>query len=107
MITPNNKLVRDNIPDIIIKNGGTPKTRVLDSDEYRDELRKKLSEEVDEYLKEPSLEELADISEVIHALAIFDGDSPDALERKRAEKADERGGFTGRIYLIETETPDA
>ena len=40
-----NKLVRDNIPDIILSNGETPITRILASVEYKQELEKKLYEE--------------------------------------------------------------
>lgn len=40
-----NKLVRDNIPNIISKNGETPITRVLSDVEYKEELERKLYEE--------------------------------------------------------------
>lgn len=36
-----NKLVRDNIPDIIHSNGEIPITRILSNDEYKQELEKK------------------------------------------------------------------
>ena len=45
-----NKLVRDNIPDIIKKNGATPIIRILDDEEYFKELNRKLKEELNEYL---------------------------------------------------------
>ena len=45
-----NKLVRDNIPDIIKKNGATPIVRILDDEEYFKELNRKLKEELNEYL---------------------------------------------------------
>lgn len=63
------KLVRDNIPKIIEKTGRRCNVRVLDEAEYFLELRKKLSEEVGKFLTESHLEELADIVEVICALA--------------------------------------
>ena len=43
------KLVRDNIPDIIRADGKTPVTRILDQEEYLNELDRKLQEEVAEY----------------------------------------------------------
>ena len=68
-----NKLVRDNIPEIINKQGETPYVSVLDDKQYNTELRKKLKEEVREYLVSEEIEELADIIEVIEALAKHKG----------------------------------
>ena len=65
-----NKLVRDNIPDIIKKNGATPIVRILDDEEYFKELNRKLKEELNEYLDGNDIEELADLYEVM--LAILD-----------------------------------
>jgi predicted house-cleaning noncanonical NTP pyrophosphatase (MazG superfamily) len=48
-----NKLVRDKIPEIIEKEGKTYKTVILDDDQFKLELRKKLKEEVQEYLNQP------------------------------------------------------
>ena len=63
------------------------------------ELRKKLSEEVKEYLEDPCKEELADIIEVIDALAQSEGFTlPDILKIKKRKK-EERGGFTDRLFL--------
>ena len=42
--------------------------RTLDADEYLCELDRKLAEEVEEYLESGSLEELADVSEVLAAI---------------------------------------
>jgi predicted house-cleaning noncanonical NTP pyrophosphatase (MazG superfamily) len=93
------KLVRDRIPDIIRASGRTPRTRVADPSEHAGLLRAKLSEEVAEYMASGDPSELADILEVVHALAALDGLTPAALERLRAEKATERGGFTQRHVL--------
>lgn len=82
-------------------------TRILDSNEYLTELRIKLQEEMNGFLAAKSssdaVEELADMLEVIHALAERYGASVQELERIRAEKTDKRGGFKDRIYLIEVE----
>ena len=64
-----NKLVRDKIPQIIETNGGKAYTRILSDEEYRQHLEAKLDEEVGEYHRDQNLEELADILEVIFALA--------------------------------------
>lgn len=102
-----NKLVRDRIPEIITKQGLSFTTRCLESEEYLAELRTKLKEETSEFLEAESggeaVEELADMLEVIHALAEAHGVTVQELERIRVEKADKRGGFKERIYLIEVE----
>lgn len=96
----NGKLVRDLIPDIIRGNGQTPITRIADTIEYTTKLRDKLREEVEEFLQSGDLEELADILEVVTALAAPAGLSRDDLESLRASKAAERGAFTrGFIWL--------
>ena len=67
-----NKLVRDNIPDIITSNKETPVTRILNEDEYKKALEEKLVEEQEEVLSSSGserCEELADMVEVIRALA--------------------------------------
>ncbi|MUT65717.1 nucleoside triphosphate pyrophosphohydrolase [Paenibacillus sp. NEAU-GSW1] len=100
-----NKLVRDRIPEIIEKQGLEFSSRILDSEEYVAELRKKVLEETGEYLSaqtnKDAVEELADVLEIIQALAEAHGASVQELERVRAEKAEKRGGFKERIYLIE------
>lgn len=95
-----NKLVRDRIPEIIARSGGKCETRSLGEDEHRDFLRKKLSEEVKEYLESGEMVELADIMEVVYALAEADGGDVAGLEAVRRCKADERGGFHKRILLL-------
>ena len=63
-----NKLVRDKIPQINKEKGIAFKAITLSHDEYKVELNKKLKEEADEYLADSSLEELADLQEVIYAI---------------------------------------
>ena len=94
-----NKLVRDKIPQIIQSRRKFCTFRKLDKKSYLLELRKKLSEEVKEYLEDPCKEELADIIEVIDALAQSEGFTlPDILKIKERKK-EERGGFTDRLFL--------
>jgi predicted house-cleaning noncanonical NTP pyrophosphatase (MazG superfamily) len=50
-----------------------------------------------------ALEELADLLEVIRALAVIHGGSSGILEEIRAEKAERRGGFKDRILLLQVE----
>jgi len=95
-----NKLVRDNIPEIMIANGAKPVTRILDEQEYLLELNKKLLEEVNEYLQDGNIEELADVQEVMNAILSVKGVSQDSFEETRNQKVKKRGAFNKRIYLI-------
>lgn len=92
------KLVRDKIPQIIRDRGLEPVTYVADPGEYATRLRDKLAEEVAEFLASDSdPEELADVLEVVYALAGLASTDPQQLEKLRAAKAEERGGFADRI----------
>ena len=94
-----NKLVRDTIPKIIEKTGKVCHIHTLTSDEYLAELDRKLNEECAEYQADKSLEELADMLEVMYAIAEARGYSVEELEKVRAEKAEKRGAFIEKIYL--------
>jgi predicted house-cleaning noncanonical NTP pyrophosphatase (MazG superfamily) len=90
------KLIRDKIPEIIQSKGLQPITYVADG--YSARLRDKLAEEVEKFIaSDDDPEELADILEVLYALAEHAGTSRQQLERLRAAKAAEPGAFTGRI----------
>lgn len=96
-----NKLVRDKIPEIIQKAGKKCTTEVLSDVQYIKMLNTKLLEEVNEYLESGSIEELADIGEVIHAILSFKGVGIEEYQKVRMEKRDKRGGFDDKILLIE------
>ncbi len=93
------KLVRDRIPDIIREAGRTPETRIAAHHEQASLLRAKLYEEASEYVATSDPTELADLLEVLHALASLHGLTPDQLEDQRAAKAAERGAFSKRLVL--------
>ena len=95
-----NKLVRDRIPELILAQGQKPHTRILDDAEYACALEAKLDEEAGEFHREKNLEELADILEVIYALAENLGCTREALMEVYQRKHDARGGFSRRILLI-------
>ena len=94
-----NKLVRDNIPEIMIKNNAKPITRILPDEEYLTELNKKLLEEVKEYLESGEIEELADIEEVILAILNAKKITKDNFEEIRQIKVKKRGAFNKKIFL--------
>jgi len=103
MISRYDKLVRDKIPEIIRAQGDIPRVETLDDEQYFSALNQKLREEVDEYFEAYKLEELADILEVVYAIAQHKQVSKDDLERLRLEKYNERGGFGDKVFLIEVE----
>ena len=98
-----NKLVRDKIPEIIKDKGGKAETRILSDEEYRFYLEAKLDEEVGEYHRDKNAEELADILEVVYALAATIGCSREELLSIYEAKHETRGGFGNRILLISSE----
>lgn len=96
------KLVRDRIPEIIAANGGAVSVRVMDQDEYRAALHTKLGEEAAELrAAEPreQLGELADLLDVVQALAADAGHTLDDVIAAAASKTRKRGGFAGRLWL--------
>ena len=93
------KLVRDKIPQIIEASGETPITRILERDEYLACLEAKLDEEVREFHESKEPEELADILEVVCALAEAQGCSRQQLQEIYQKKNAARGGFEKRIFL--------
>ena len=102
-----NKLVRDRIPEIIANSGKGYRAQVLSEDEYIKELQKKSIEELNEYLSSASdqeaIEELADVLEILHALAKLHGSSFAEVEAIRKAKAEKRGSFNERIFLVDVE----
>ena len=92
------KLVRDKIPQIIQADGKSPIIRTLSEEDYLQELDKKLNEEVAEYQSDKSIEEMADVLEVLYAICEARGHSLEELEQVRKEKSDKRGAFKERIY---------
>ena len=94
------KLVRDRIPEIIRNDGEKPIIEILSDAEYLSELDKKLNEEVAEYQADKSIEEMADVLEVLFAICEARGYSVEELMRVRESKREKRGGFKERIYWI-------
>lgn len=99
-----NKLVRDKIPENInsIK-GRNCNYKILNNDEYLEELDKKLFEEAHEFTEDHSIEELADLMEVIFAIMKDRNISMKDLEITRQIKNIKKGSFNDKIYLIDVE----
>ena len=94
-----NKLVRDKIPGLIEKEGTKVEYVVAKDKEYWKKLKEKLAEEVLEFSDNESVEELADILEVIEAICRFQKISPVKLAQVKQKKKRERGGFAKRYIL--------
>lgn len=101
-----NKLVRDKIPQIIENNGEKAVTRVLNDDEYRKELYKKLLEESNEVINsrtsEEILLELSDVYEVLLSIAKLENKTIEDVINEANKKREKRGGFEDKIFLEKT-----
>ena len=93
------KLIRDRIPQIIESQGKICVTEVLSQEAYLKMLDDKLNEELAEYQESKSLEELADLLEVMEAVVTARGYTWQQLIATRDEKREKRGGFQNRILL--------
>ena len=101
-----NKLVRDNIPEIIKSNGENPITRILTDEEYKLELDKKLLEEYNEVIEASGndrIEELADMLEVMISIAELENKTLEDIINICEEKRKKRGGFKKKFYLEKVE----
>jgi predicted house-cleaning noncanonical NTP pyrophosphatase (MazG superfamily) len=97
------KLVRDRIPELIRADDEVPVTETVAGETYRERLHDKLDEEVAEYHESGRVAELADVLEVLHALAALDDVTPEELAAMRREKRAERGGFDDGVVLKRVE----
>lgn len=94
-----NKLVRDKIPEIIKADGRECDTLIASKEEKYKLLEAKLQEEVNEFLEDRNIEELADVMEVLFGLADSLDYSEEELLKVRDKKREERGGFKRGIVL--------
>ena len=97
-----NKLVRDKIPNIIKEKKETPVVKILDDDKYKEALEKKLYEEYQEVIEESGedrVEELADMLEIIKALAKLENKTLEDVIEIANKKVDKRGAFEEKIFL--------
>ena len=101
-----NKLVRDKIPKIIKSNGENPIICILDDNKYKEELEKKLYEEYKEVIESSGtdrIEELADMLEVIKALAKLENKTIDDVIEVAKKKVEKRGAFDNKVFLERVE----
>ena len=102
-----NKLVRDLVPGTLRGSGHKGVTRTLQGSELLKALRAKIDEEGSEYDASPDDQhaalELADLVEVIMALAEQRGFSEAKLQQLRRAKAEQRGTFERAVFLLTAE----
>jgi len=96
------KLVRDKIPEYIKKKGGTPIIHIANNEEYWKKLKEKLLEEMKEFFEDETIEEMADIQEVIDAISNYKKFNKKQIESERKKKIKERGAFKKKIILEES-----
>ena len=94
-----NKLIRDNVLEIISNNNQKSSYHIATDEEYKNKLLEKLQEEVCEFTTDKNEEELADIFEVIeHIITAFNFNKEKILEI-REKKAEKNGKFSKKIIL--------
>lgn len=98
-----NKLWRDKAPDLMRAQGSIIHVESLDDEEYEEQLKIKLAEEMQEVIVASTtkelIEELADVYEVIDALCALHNISIDEIHAVQAKKRDARGGFYERQFV--------
>jgi predicted house-cleaning noncanonical NTP pyrophosphatase (MazG superfamily) len=98
------KLIRDNVPEIMAKEGNTLNVRVLENDEeYKEALRRKVVEEISELkeaeTKKEALDKIAYIHEIAEALGDIYGLTNEEVHKHKEKTRHEKGGFQRRLFL--------
>ena len=100
-----NKLVRDKVPSLVTKDGGSYTMKLLQGNDHLKALKDKLKEETDEFIaaekREIELDELVDIVELVHSYLNLHNITADEFEALRIQKRKAKGSFDRGIYLTE------
>ncbi len=101
-----NKLVRDTIPAVIARNGGSSKIRILATKAFRRELLKKAVEEARELEgltnRSEIVAELGDTLDVLDAIQQTFHITKKELSASRKKAMAKKGGFKKRLFLLWT-----
>ncbi|MGF1485657.1 MAG: nucleotide pyrophosphohydrolase [Prochloraceae cyanobacterium] len=102
-----NKLVRDNIPEIIEREEKKYKCKILSQSEFIAALKSKIIEEAQEIAassdREELIQEVADLYEAVDTLLSAKQIEREKIIKAKQEKQKAKGGFQKRIKLIWTE----
>ena len=102
-----NKLVRDGVPAMLLAGGHNPVSKTVVGEDLMAALRAKVDEELAEYDAatddDQAAAELADLLEVIMAIARERGRDEARIGKLRAAKTLERGAFKMGYFLIKAE----
>lgn len=98
-IIEHKKIVRDKIPEIIINDGRYCEILIQKNRDMKMEILKKLKEEIAEFEKEPSINEMADIYEVLEKMCKIYGYEENEIKSVKDEKKHVNGGFEKEYYL--------
>jgi predicted house-cleaning noncanonical NTP pyrophosphatase (MazG superfamily) len=98
-----NKLVRDLVPEILKAKGVDAKVHSADPEEYESVLLEKLREEVLEFKNNKSMDQLADLLDVVDELIKVEHWTHEQVEATRIQRRQEKGTFSKRLVLESTE----
>jgi predicted house-cleaning noncanonical NTP pyrophosphatase (MazG superfamily) len=93
------KLVRNQIPEIIEESGKSCTHHLADLLELKSRLYEKMHEELDEFVEVPSLEEAADMYEVLRTIVWVHNMSMEDVIMTAESKRQKRGGFSDGVIL--------
>ena len=94
------KLVRDHIPDIIEETGSICVVSYVDDFKHHTiQLRNKMTEEIEEFIDNPSYSEAADVVEVIKTLCQMNGLEWESVLSAAVDKNETHGGFLRGVIL--------
>lgn len=94
-----NKLVRDNMLEIISNNNQEYLYHIATEEEYKEKLLEKLQEEVKEFILEKNEEELGDILEVLEQIILTFNFNKETVFNNKKLKSEKRGMFKRKIIL--------
>lgn len=103
------KLIRDNIPEMIKASGKECEVSVLDNEHFIKKLKEKLLEETQEVISASEndlVAELADVLEVLEAIESYYGIEHRTVENIKHHKALKNGKFSKKLVLLETRETD-
>lgn len=98
------KLVRDKIPELIMRAGRRPIFRRVSGAELKEYASAKILEEAREFARSQQTEELIDLLEIIYFCLQLEGISAQEARDLMEQKRRERGGFAGAVVLQSVES---